>query len=201
MSKVRTNQSRQNIRKAMAARHKPKSDADYLAILKSRCAITEAGCWEWQRFRHTKGYGAMCYRGKSTRTHRIAYTCTQGAIPPGKMVLHRCDNPPCCNPDHLYLGDGFDNMRDCSAKGRINYQKITHCKNGHPLAETAKFRGVKNPRVCSVCARVRQRVAAGWLRELAESMPPTPKGRRPVGANFAKLRKPRASAERGAEQR
>lgn len=175
-------------------RHLPMSDADYLAKLKARSLVTEAGCWEWQGFRHLKGYGAMCYRGRNQRTHRIAYVCAKGPIPPGMMVLHKCDNPPCCNPDHLYVGDGFDNMRDASRKGRINYQKITHCKNGHPLAETAKWRGEKNPRVCSVCARIRQRIYAGWPRELAESMPPTPKGRRPIGANFAKLRQPKVNS-------
>ncbi len=52
------------------------------------------------------------------RTHRIAYELTYGPIPPGLLVCHRCDNPPCCRPDHLFLGDKRANALDCVAKGR-----------------------------------------------------------------------------------
>lgn len=84
--------------------------------------ITAAGCWEWQRGRDSKGYG-MCLLWKGMRqTHRIAYELFKGPI--GNLgVLHTCDNPPCCNPDHLWLGTQKDNALDCVAKGRNRPQR------------------------------------------------------------------------------
>lgn len=79
----------------------------------------ETGCWEWSAHRCRKqGYGKTCLGGKSFLAHRAMWTVHNGQIPPGADVLHRCDNPPCCNPDHLFLGDDFVNQRDRVAKGR-----------------------------------------------------------------------------------
>lgn len=64
------------------------------------------------------GYG-MCKReGDQYFTHRLSYEMLYGPIPPGLMVCHRCDNPPCCRPDHLFLGTSRDNQRDAIFKGR-----------------------------------------------------------------------------------
>lgn len=67
-----------------------------------------------------KGYGTFVARalGGSFRAHRFAYALAHGPIPEGLHVLHRCDNPPCCNPDHLFLGTHADNVADMIAKGR-----------------------------------------------------------------------------------
>jgi len=77
-------------------------------------------CWPWVCGKDTKGYGC-CRIGprKQTCAHRVSWQISRGDIPPGLLVCHRCDNPPCCNPAHLFLGTNTDNMRDCSAKGRI----------------------------------------------------------------------------------
>ena len=80
-------------------------------------------CWPWTAARHGQGYGLFTQDGKLHRAHRVAWSLTHGAIPKsvgfhGTCVLHRCDNPPCCNPEHLFLGTHFDNMRDMSNKGR-----------------------------------------------------------------------------------
>lgn len=69
------------------------------------------------------GYGSFCLptgktSGKSVGAHRLAYELSKGPIPQGLMVLHSCDVKQCCNPAHLRVGDGFDNMRDKAARGR-----------------------------------------------------------------------------------
>lgn len=76
------------------------------------------GCWEWQGARRGNGYGVIYKQGKGTQAHRLSWTITNGAIPAGMYVCHKCDNRPCVRPDHLFLGTHTDNMRDCGAKGR-----------------------------------------------------------------------------------
>lgn len=78
------------------------------------------GCWEWTASRDTGGYGAFGIDGKLKRAHRVAFELTKGAIPDGFCVLHRCDNPGCVNPAHLWVGTVADNMADKAAKGRIS---------------------------------------------------------------------------------
>lgn len=75
------------------------------------------GCIEWTGHLVT-GYGQYRYRGRDTYAHRVAYERAFGPIPKGLLVLHRCDNPCCCNPDHLFLGTHADNMKDKTSKGR-----------------------------------------------------------------------------------
>jgi HNH endonuclease len=80
----------------------------------------ESGCLEWQHGCTAAGYGlgaADVIKGVRY-AHRIAWTLTNGPIPDGLCVLHRCDNPPCADPDHLFLGTRADNMHDKTAKGR-----------------------------------------------------------------------------------
>lgn len=78
----------------------------------------QTGCIEWIGHRVRGGYGQVNKDGKDAYAHRVAYERQHGEIPDGLRVLHRCDNPPCCNPDHLFLGTHADNMRDKAAKGR-----------------------------------------------------------------------------------
>ena len=80
-------------------------------------------CWPWMRGKNPCGYGEMNWNGKPWLAHRIAYTLKVGPIPKGLCVLHRCDNPGCCNFQHLWLGTPLDNNRDREAKGRGNPQK------------------------------------------------------------------------------
>lgn len=77
-------------------------------------------CWPWTAARYWHGYGKIGIDGKTAYAHRIVWAMTRGPIPSGLDVLHRCDNPPCVNPAHLFLGDHSDNMRDRVQKGRNN---------------------------------------------------------------------------------
>ena len=76
-------------------------------------------CWIWQGRTDEKGYGRVGYRRRQfVGAHRVSWALTHGGDLPKSWVLHRCDNPPCVNPDHLFLGDATDNNRDRQAKGR-----------------------------------------------------------------------------------
>lgn len=77
-------------------------------------------CWEWQAATNEKGYGRLTAgRGVNLKAHRVAYALSNGGeLDADKHVLHRCDNPPCCNPRHLFIGSGKDNTRDMMQKGR-----------------------------------------------------------------------------------
>jgi hypothetical protein len=80
----------------------------------------ETGCWLWTGYRMPDGYGQIArpQNGGRERTHRYSWEIHNGPIPAGIHVLHRCDNPPCCNPAHLFLGTNVDNVADKVAKGR-----------------------------------------------------------------------------------
>jgi hypothetical protein len=76
-------------------------------------------CWEWRAsLKRPGGYGQFWSGEKLVLTHRFAWSIVYGDIPVGLHVLHRCDNPPCVNPDHLFLGTHSDNVRDMYRKGR-----------------------------------------------------------------------------------
>lgn len=81
--------------------------------------VIENGCWIWQGSKNDKGYGRIRSGKKTFRAHRVSYEAFHGPIPKGHGVLHKCDNPSCINPDHLFSGTQFDNMSDASTKGRL----------------------------------------------------------------------------------
>ena len=86
---------------------------DPLVRLSWRTVIKPSGCWEWLGSRTDCGYGRLwVFSSKKTLAHRLSYDLLVGDIPESTLVLHHCDNPPCWNPNHLFLGTQKDNMAD-----------------------------------------------------------------------------------------
>jgi len=82
-------------------------------------AHMDSACWVWTGHVIADGYGHI-KRGKTmVLTHRLSWELTFGEIKDGLLVLHKCDNPPCCNPLHLFLGTHQENMKDMVIKGRV----------------------------------------------------------------------------------
>lgn len=121
------------------------------------------GCWEWTASTE-RGYGVLWYQRRREGAHRVSWLLSRGEIPPGMFVLHKCDNPPCVNPDHLFLGDNQANLRDAAAKGRL-HEPV--CKNGHVKAEVGVYvsmqRGLPTRR-CRECLRAKNRGRYARLR-------------------------------------
>lgn len=98
------------------------SDAEYFAKRVHKVSRVDGmtDCWEWTAgLRSGRGarYGAAFRNGRSTSAHRAAYEAFRGPIERGALVCHKCNNPPCCNPDHLYAGTYRDNAEDMKAHG------------------------------------------------------------------------------------
>lgn len=75
-------------------------------------------CWTWLALKNHSGYGLFSINDKMYRAHRVSYTISVGEIPTGLLVCHRCDNPGCVNPSHLFVGTDSDNRLDSKSKGR-----------------------------------------------------------------------------------
>jgi hypothetical protein len=108
------------------------------------------GCHEWCAGRDKDGYGVFTAWGRPQRAHRVAWILNRGSIPEGMLVCHHCDNPPCVNPDHLFLGTHLDNVSDCKEKGRRAIQ----------------VQDAENPSAISVTCMGETHALAGWERRL-----------------------------------
>lgn len=111
-------------------------------------------CWLWRAFRNPLGYGMFGVKRDVRLAHRIMYELVYGAIPDGMCVLHRCDNPSCVNPSHLYLGSRFDNNRDKMSRGRA--YRPTGDKNPSRSHPETQVRGEASPNAKLTSASVKQ---------------------------------------------
>lgn len=100
-----------------------------------------SGCWIWigSIEREEKPYGVTYARGRKERAHRLSYEIANGGFDKKLCVLHRCDNPSCVNPDHLFLGTNADNVADMTRKGR----QARGVKNRHARLTEAQALEIK----------------------------------------------------------
>ena len=106
-------------------------------------------CWIWTAFKNKDGYGV--FRGIGA--HRVSWKIHNGRIPDGLMVLHKCDNPGCIRPDHLFTGTDSDNIADSLAKGR------------YPEGETSYAAKLTKKQVNDIRSRYRRGLGASLARE------------------------------------
>ena len=118
-------------------------------------------CHPWTASRNEKDYGHFYADGEYFKAPRWLLGYLRGkALGPDEWALHHCDNPPCCNPAHLYIGDCVQNVRDMVARGRGAMQSRTHCPHGHPYDEQ-NTRLYQGRRFCRMCHKLRGRTAPG----------------------------------------
>jgi hypothetical protein len=140
---------------------------------------SDSDCWIWKYGRNNTGYGELSFNGKRQLAHRVAYSLHHDISLPTLYVLHACDNPPCCNPSHLFLGTQKDNMRDCKSKSRAR-NKPRRGEQHHKAkitAEDAKTIRVSDEPTALLSARYGlgyssiQRIKSGssWKSLLGES--------------------------------
>jgi hypothetical protein len=118
-------------------------------------------CWLWMGARHAFGYGMFAYSPDRIMTaHRASWIITHGVIGPNLQVCHSCDNPPCINPAHLFLGTKADNSRDMAVKARgtakFSHAQIREIRSLTPTLtqrQIAKRFGVSQPAIGFILRR------------------------------------------------
>lgn len=104
----------------------------------AKVLVMDSGCWEWTGSRRPpRWYGAFYFRGGADSAHRYCYKAVRGPIAAGMYICHHCDNPPCVNPAHLYMGTPTDNARDMFRRARTPVAKI----HAEQAAEIRRLRG------------------------------------------------------------
>lgn len=97
----------------MGAPHAPLKDRF------ERYVVRKRGCWKWRGSKDAQGYGQLSFGKMPIKASRASYLLFCGELKPRRCVLHKCDNPECTNPKHLFLGSKHDNLRDAAEKGRM----------------------------------------------------------------------------------
>lgn len=113
--------------------------------------VPESGCWLWNGWVRSDGYGEVSTKAFDGFAHRASFTMFYGKIPAGLHICHKCDVKLCVNPRHLFVGTQADNMHDMDSKGRRKSKPLkTHCIHGHPLERPPW----SARQICRVCLRI-----------------------------------------------
>ena len=109
-------------------------------------------CWIWNGRKSPDGYGKFRIKRRENGSHRISWQISNGKIPKGKYICHHCDNPPCVNPDHLFLGTNQDNVNDMKAKGRSprGEQRPNSILSNAKIREIRSIQGMKHSEIASI---------------------------------------------------
>lgn len=124
-------------------------------------------CWLWRGGICGKGYGnfGLNRNGeKMVMAHRMSWRLVYGDIPAGLFICHKCDNPRCVNPFHLFPGTRTENVQDMIRKKRDKNSKKTHCKYGHEFKPENTLKGSKGQRQCRICKLDYLKHYKRWLR-------------------------------------
>lgn len=123
-----------------------------------------SGCWLWTAATLPFGYGVLGSGGKrgNVRAHHAAWRLYRGDIPDGMWVLHKCDNPACVNPDHLFLGSHRDNVDDCMAKRRTTFG----ARNAAARLSNEQARSIFQSREHTDALATRYRVSGDTVRAI-----------------------------------
>ncbi len=113
-------------------------------------------CWEWVAGHYNEGYGSFWFNGRMSIAPRVVWEIGHGSIPAGLYILHRCDNPPCVRPSHLYAGTPKENAGDMVEAGTHQGARKTRCLHGHPFDEGNTYYTPDGRRNCRACHRDRQ---------------------------------------------
>ena len=129
-----------------------KRDAAWLWQRVDRSAGPD-GCWPWTRARYRFGHGHLRINGRDVRAHRLVWEITYGPTPEGLHVCHHCDNPPCCNPGHLFLGTNADNIADKTTKNRALAWRQPRAKLTPEQVHAIRAEFAAGEQSCSAVAR------------------------------------------------
>lgn len=122
----------------------------------SKVNKVKSGCWNWTGPKISKGYGRISFQNEHLIAHRLVYILLKGEIPKGMNLCHTCDNPECCNPDHMFIGTQKDNMIDClkknrSASAKLKYEEVKAIRSltkiGIDSKQLALLYGVSNKQI------------------------------------------------------
>lgn len=144
---------------------RPRSKEELIEKFKALLIVDKNDCHIFTGSTDENGYGRITFQYKKHIAHRFSYEIQNGEIPKGMLVCHKCDNPPCVNPGHLFLGTELDNNMDKIKKGRDHNKSKTHCKNGHEFTPDNTGIDRQSKRRCKTCDRINHRKRSATNRE------------------------------------